>query len=55
MLSDFKKAIDNYIEEYGDAEVSTVARYSGHKEREYTIVLGNNDTDKGIHINYKRG
>lgn len=54
MLSDFKKAIDKYLDEYGDAEVGTVARYSGHKEREYTIVLGENNIEKGIHINYKK-
>lgn len=52
-LSEFKKAIDDYINSYGDADVSTVSRHCNHDKYEYTIVLGDNLTE-GINIAFER-
>lgn len=50
MLSDFKNAIDKFINEYGDAEIFTIARHNNCGDKEYSIILGNGQLNSGLSI-----
>lgn len=50
MLSDFKYAIDKFIDEYGDAEIFTIVRHNNRGDKEYSIILGNGQLNSGLSI-----